>query len=89
MKNILIKELDQDIASDVIEIICATKMKVTCKIEKGMSNTTVDCILRMHDEDIEFSLYQANNNILFQFENDEDMVNFEVHADKFTDLVIR
>ena len=89
MKTILLRELNQDVAEDIIEIVCVSRMNVTFRVEKGMSNTTVDGILQIHDEDVEFSIYQSNNIILFQFEDEDGMFNFEVNANMVESVIIR
>lgn len=89
MKTILLRELQQDIAEDIIEIICVSRINVTFRVEKGMTNTTVDGILQIYDEDVEFSIYQSNNIILFQFEDDDEMFNFEVNAHHVESVIIR
>lgn len=89
MKSILLRELAQDIAEDIIEIVCASRINVTFRVEKGMSNTTVDGILQIYDEDVEFSIYQSNNIILFQFEDEDEMFNFEVNAHYVESVIIR
>lgn len=89
MKTILLRELNQDVAEDIIELICASRLQVTFRVEKGMSTTTVDGILQIHDEDVEFSIYQANNRMLFQFEDEDEMVNFEVNANHVESVIIR
>ena len=89
MKTILLRELNQDVAEDIIELICASRLQVTFRVEKGMSNTTVDGILQIHDEDVEFSIYQSNNIILFQFEDEDEMINFEVNAHYVESVILR
>lgn len=89
MKTILLRELYQDVAEEIIEIVCASRINVTFRVEKGMSNTTVDGILQIYDEDVEFSIYQANNRMLFQFEDEDEMFNFEVSANMVESVIIR
>lgn len=89
MKTILLRELNQDVAEEIIEIVCASRINVTFRVEKGMTNTTVDGILQIYDEDVEFSVYQSNNIMLFQFENEDEMFNFEVNANMVESIIIR
>lgn len=89
MKTILLRELNQDVAEEIIEIVCASRINVTFRVEKGMSNTTVDGILQIYDEDVEFSIYQENNIILFQFEDEDEMFNFEVSAKMVESVILR
>lgn len=89
MKNILLKEMTLDPASDLVELICSTRMKVTCKIEKGMSHATVDCIIKIEDDTIAYTIRHDHNRLMLEFEDDDEMITFEVNAHYLTDMVIR
>lgn len=89
MKNILLKEMTLDPASDLVELICSTRMKVTCRIEKGMSHATVDCIIKIEDDTIAYTIRHDHNRLMLEFEDDDEVITFEVNAHSLTDVVIR
>lgn len=89
MKNILLKEMLLDPASDLVELICSTRMKATCRIEKGMSYATVDAIIRIEDDDIAYTIRHDHNNIMLEFADADEVVTFETSEENFTDVVIR
>ena len=89
MKNILLKEMSLEPASDLVELICSTRMKATCRIEKGMSHATVDTIIRIEDDDIAYTIRHDHNNIMLELEDADEVVTFETSEVNLTDIVIR
>ena len=89
MKNILLKEMTLKPAEDLVELICSTRMKGTCRVEKGMSTSTVDCIIKVEDDTIAYTIRHDHNRLMLEFEDDDEVITFEVNANYLTDIVIR
>ena len=89
MKNILLKEMTLDPAEDLVELICCAKMKVNCRVEKGMSTSTVDCIIKVEDDTIAYTIRHDHNILMLEFEDEDEIITFETNANCLTDVVIR
>ena len=89
MNNILLKEMTLDPAEELVELICLAKMKVNCRVEKGMSTSTVDCIIKVEDDTIAYTIRHDHNRLMLEFEDDDEVITFEVNAHYLTDVVIR
>lgn len=88
-KHILLKELGLDEAEAISEAICCSRQSVFCRCEKGMSNKTIDIIIEIRKGKSNFTIRYANENILLEFSDDDEIFNVEIPANSFTDLVIR
>ena len=89
MKNILLKEMTLDPAEELVELICLAKMKVNCRVEKGMSTSTVDCIIKVEDDTIAYTIRHDHNRLMLEFEDEDEIINYEVNSNCVLDIVIR
>lgn len=88
-KYILLKNLGLDEASDMVETVCTSRQSVNCRLEKGVAPMTVDCIIEIKEGKSNFTIRYSNENILFEFSDDDEIFNVEIPADSFSDLIIR
>lgn len=89
MKNILLKEITLDPAENLVELICTARMKVNCRVEKGMTNDTVDCIIKVEDDVIASNIRIDHNILMLEFEDDDEIITYETNANNVLDIVIR
>lgn len=88
-KYIFLKELGLDEAEAISEAICASRQSIFCRCEKGMSSKTIDIIIEIRKGKSNFTIRYANENILLEFSDDDEIFNVEIAADSFSDLIIR
>lgn len=89
MEYILLKELQYDPAEEIIELITMSYMNVTCRCEKGMTEGTVDLIIKVDPYDVAFTIRHDHRIFHFEFEDDDEVLSFEVSYNMITDLIIR
>lgn len=89
METILLKELTLDSAEEIVELITISAMKLNCRVEKGMTNQTVDCIIKVDPYDVAFTIRHDHRILLFEFEDENEAIRFELSYNDLTDLVIR
>lgn len=88
-KYIYLKELGLDEAEAISEGICASRQSIFCRCEKGMSNTTIDIIIEIRKGKSNFTIRYANDHILLEFSDDDEVISFELSYNMLTDLIIR
>lgn len=89
MEMIFLKELALDSAEEIVELITVSSMKVNCRVEKGMSNQTVDCLIKVDPYDVAFTIRHDHRILLFEFEDENEIIKFELSSNDLTDLIIR
>ena len=89
MKKILLKEVALNAAEELTELFCVTRLRVYCRVEKGVTPQTVDCIISIEDDDIIFTARHTNEVTLFEFTGIDEVMNFEIPDNSITDIVIR
>ena len=89
MEMIFLKELVLDSAEEIVELITVSSMKVNCRVEKGMSNHTVDCLIKVDPYDVAFTIRHDHRILLFEFEDENEIIKFELSYNDLTDLIIR
>lgn len=89
MEYILLKELQYDPAEEIIELITMSYMNVTCRCEKGMTEETVDLIIKVDPYDVAFTIRHDHRIFHFEFEDEDEVLSFEVSYNMLTDLIIR
>lgn len=89
MEYILLKELQYDPAEEIVELITMSYMNVTCKIEKGVAEGTVDMIIKINPDDVKFNIMSEHNTLYFEFIDENEVLSFEVSYNMLTDLIIR
>lgn len=89
MKNILLKELTLDAAEEIVELMCLSTLNVNCRVEKGMSPQTVDCIIKLESYTGSFTVRYEAGMYMFEFVGDDEKLTFELIDNTLTDMVIR
>lgn len=89
MEYILLKELQYDPAEEIVELITMSYMNVTCKVEKGVAEGTVDMIIKINPDDVKFNIMCEHNTLYFEFIDENEVLSFEVSYNMLTDLIIR
>ena len=89
METILLKELTLDGAEEIVELITISSMKLNCRVEKGMTNQTVDCIIKVDPYDVAFTVRHDHRILHFEFEDENEILSFELSYYMLTDLIIR
>lgn len=88
-KYIYLKELGLDEAEAIVETICVSRQSIFCRSEKGMSNKTIDIIIEIRKGKSNFTIRYANEHVLLEFSDDEEVTNIEIPENSFSDLIIR
>ena len=89
MEMIFLKELALDSAEEIVELITVSSMKVNCRVEKGMSNQTVDCLIKVDPYDVAFTIRHDHRILIFEFEDENEVIRFELSYNDLTDLIVR
>ena len=58
-------------------------------VKKGLSEGTVDLIIKADPYDVAFTIRHDHRIFHFEFEDENEVLNFEVSYNMLTDLIIR
>lgn len=89
MKAIILKEVSLEASEELTELVCVSKMKINHKLEKGMSNQTLENIITYDEDEVHLSIIQNHDELMIEFTNDDEVTTLTIGDEHYLEVVIR